>query len=316
MGDSVTGERVCVIVNPAAGKGRGARLLPRLKKAFAEVGVKDIRITSAAGEEETLARRAVEEGCSTLVAVGGDGTWGQVANGMLGGSDARLALIAAGTGNDFAKTAGVPAPDVERTARLAVQGPDARVDVGCVEGRYFLNGATFGLTVAVLEDKARARWLRGDALYVVSALRQVNCYQGLVASVETEGVPAPSERHLLIVVANARSFGGAFLLAPEATLEDGRLDVIAIRDARLFGRLKLFALAPRGRHVRCPGVRAEQAARVLLRFPAPPVYEIDGDYRRAQAAELEVRCHPRALRLVGFEPAATGPAPPAAASSR
>ena len=75
--------RVCVIVNPAAGRGRGARTLPAVREAFAAVGVADVRTTEAREDERAVARRAIDEGFTTLVAVGGDGTWGNVANAIL-----------------------------------------------------------------------------------------------------------------------------------------------------------------------------------------------------------------------------------------
>ncbi|MGI9078427.1 MAG: acylglycerol kinase family protein, partial [Gemmatimonadaceae bacterium] len=91
---------VCVIVNPASGRGRGAQALPKIREAFAAVGVSDIRITAVQHDEATFARHAIADGRTTLVAVGGDGTISNVANAIIGsGSDARLAMIAAGTGN-------------------------------------------------------------------------------------------------------------------------------------------------------------------------------------------------------------------------
>jgi len=111
---------VCVIVNPAAGRGRGRKVERDVRRAFAAVGVSDIRLTRSAGDETLLARRAVDDGVGTIVAVGGDGTWGNVANAiMASGARVRLALGAAGTGNDFAKTVGAPATDFDATARLA-----------------------------------------------------------------------------------------------------------------------------------------------------------------------------------------------------
>jgi diacylglycerol kinase (ATP) len=118
------GSRVAVVLNPASGKGRGARAEPALRAAFAAAGVRDVRVTSAAGDEQRVARRAIDDGATTLVAAGGDGTWGNVANAILAsGADVRLALVATGTGNDFAKTVGAPAADYAATARLAVGGP-------------------------------------------------------------------------------------------------------------------------------------------------------------------------------------------------
>lgn len=263
------------------------------------MGVGDVRRTAGPGDEGPAARRAVDDGADTLVAVGGDGTWGAVADAVVAsGADVRLALAAAGTGNDFAKSLGAPAADFAATARLAVDGPDVRVDVGRVDaggapGRHFLNAVGFGFDVAVIEDVARSPWPAGRFAYAASALRQLFGYGGL--AVGAGGGPA---RHLLLVVANGRHFGGTFRIAPDASLTDGRLDAIAIGDASALGRLRLFAAAARGAHVGHPEVVAAQAAAFSLTFAAPPAYQADGEHRRAASAALEVRCVPRALRVV------------------
>jgi diacylglycerol kinase (ATP) len=293
-------ERVCVIVNPAAGRGRGARSLPLVREAFTAVGVSDIRTTQAREDERAVARRAIDEGFTTLVAVGGDGTWGNVANAIVAsGADVRLALIAAGTGNDFAKTVGAPMNDIPLTAGLAVaDGTDVRVDVGKVEDQYFLNITGFGFDIAVLEDIPKIKFLRGDAVYIVSALRQIVGYGGVEIDVATSAGRRGKLRHLMLVIANARNFGGAFKIAPQASLSDGKLDAIAIYDAPALKRLSLFGAAVKGTHVAKPGVNVEQSAKFSLTFASPPAYETDGEYRQAKSATLEVTCVPGALRVV------------------
>ncbi len=290
---------VGVIVNPAAGRGAGARRLREVRESFAAVGIEDIRLTSRPGEEVLLASRAIQEGATTLVAVGGDGTWSNVAGAILdSGADCRLALIAAGTGNDFAKSVGAPAADPAATARLTREGPDVRVDVGRIEGRHFLNIAGFGIDIAVLEDLDRIRWLSGTTLYVFSALRQLVAYGGVDIEIGVDGASRGPRRHLMLIVANARRFGGAFRVAPEASLVDGHLDAVSFHDAPALRRLGLFRALVRGTHGGLPEVVAERSPAFRLRFPSPPAYETDGEYRRAASAELEVRCVPRALRVV------------------
>jgi len=296
-------ERVCVLLNPASGRGQGARLEPRIRAAFAALGVTEVRRTAAAGDERTLALRAIDEGFTTLAAVGGDGTWSRVGNAILeSGADRRLALISAGTGNDFAKTLGVPAADLEAAARLAVEGPDRRIDVGRIEGRHFLNIAGFGFDIAVLEDIERIGWLSGNALYLFSALRQLFGYGGIGIEVASPAARRASARHLMLIVANARHFGGAFHIAPGASLTDGALDAISILDAPPLRRLTLFQAAQKGTHVGLPEVVTERAAGFTLRFDRPPHYETDGEYQRAQSAELQLTCVPSALRVVAGTP--------------
>jgi diacylglycerol kinase (ATP) len=292
--------KVCVIINPASGKGRGAKAEPRIRAAFGAVGVTDIRSSRAKGDERHVALRAIEEGVDTIVAVGGDGTWGNVANAILGAqAPVRLALAAAGTGNDFAKTVGAPALDFAATARLAVSDADMLVDVGRIEGKYFLNVAGFGFDIAVIEDVERITWLRGNAVYLYSAMRQLFAYQGMTAGVSTPADGSGVERqHLMLIVANGKNFGGSFRIAPAASVTDGQLDAVSIAVAPPFRRMKLFASATKGTHVTLPEVRTEQAPSFRLAFAEPPAYETDGEYNRAQSAVLEVCCVPGALRVV------------------
>lgn len=290
--------RICVIANPAAGRGRGSRLLPRVKAAFAAHGVNEVRVSTAPGQDGELARRAIDDGFDTLVAVGGDGTWSNVANQILRSrADVRLALLAGGTGCDFAKTTGSPAGDPEATARLAVEGPDTRVDVGRIEDRHFLNVSGFGFDIAVLEDVGRIPLLRGNALYMVSAIRQLLGYRGVDIGLTS---PAGSwgGRHLMLIVANARNFGGAFTIAPGASLTDGMLDAVSILDASAARRISLFGAAVRGKHVSAPEVKVEQARGFTLEFESPPAYETDGEYNRARGARVEIASLPAALRVV------------------
>ncbi len=291
--------RVCVIVNPASGRGRGARAGAEVRRAFASVGVTDIRTTSAKGDEKTVALRAIEEGADTIVAVGGDGTWGNVANAIISsGADVRLALVAAGTGNDFAKTLGAPARDAAATARLVSDGAERRVDVGKIEGRYFLNVTGFGFDIAVLEDIDNIRWLKGDAVYLYSALRQLFGYDGIDIDIASAARSRGSMRHLMLIIANGKNFGGSFRIAPAASVSDGRLDAIAIAMAAPLRRARLFGAATKGTHVTHTEVVTEQAPSFTLHFPTPPAYETDGEYNRASAARLEVSCVPGALRVV------------------
>jgi diacylglycerol kinase (ATP) len=290
---------VTVVLNPAAGRGRGARVKPAVVAAFAAHEITDVRESAGPGDEYAVARKAIRDGSHTLVAVGGDGTWSQVGAAILdSGKPVRLALASAGTGNDLARTIGVPASDYEATAKLAANGSDIAIDVGLIENHWFLNIAGFGFDIAVLEDIEKIPLLKGELLYKFSALRQIVGFKGVEIGIGTPARRRAAERHLMLIVANARYFGGNFHIAPRASLTDGMLDAIAIRDAAPLGRMRLFNAAPSGKHVEHREVDVEQASTFTLRFPSPPAYETDGEYRRANSAELEIRCVPRALRVV------------------
>ncbi|HEX8724469.1 MAG TPA: diacylglycerol kinase family protein [Gemmatimonadaceae bacterium] len=286
----------CLIVNPAAGRGRGARLLPGVARAFAAHGITDVRATTAPGDEARQVRAALDDGVETIAVLGGDGTWSKTAAELARlGAPARLALLAAGTGNDFVKNLPEPSADAEAMARLvAGEGDDRRIDMAVVDDQWFLNVAGFAFDVAVLLRTERMRWLGGTALYAAAALRELLAYPGLHASVDG----APRDRYLLLAFANGAHFGGAFHVAPGARVDDGLLDAIAIPDIGRLGRPGLLVHAALGTHVRHPRVTCRRAAAFTLQFDEPPVYEADGELRRAAAADVRVEARPGALRVI------------------
>jgi len=287
-------ERVSVIVNPAAGRGRGARMLPAVSAAFRDAGISEILTTKAPGHELALAREAMARGATTLVVVGGDGTTTHVANAILNdGRDVRLAVLPAGTGNDFAKVLGTDFCDAGRAARSAVEPGNTQVDVGKIEDHYFLNCCGFGFDVAVLERTLRSRLLRGNAVYLYTALTELFGYRGFDVSISGE-----SRRHMLIVVANTEYFGGMFRIAPGAQVSDGELDMVTILDIPPSRRVSMLAAATRGTHFRFPECTMERARSFELTFPSPPAYETDGELHRAASANLTVTSCPAALRVV------------------
>ena len=275
-----------------------------MRRAFADLVRGDVRLTTGPGDEARLTRDALAAGFTTLVVLGGDGTWSKVAGEIVAsGADARLVPLAAGTGNDFPKSLGLPAGDLGRMAALAASGASRTIDVGTVEGRIFLNSVGFGFDVAALEVAARTRWLSGNALYVYAALNLLLRYRGVDAELHEAmpdaATPVAPRRYLGLVLANGARFGGSFIIAPEAVLDDGRLDAIEIGDAGAMRRIKLLNAVSRGTHTRgFEEVQARARDAMWVRFAYAPLYEIDGELHRARGTTVEVRCRPRALRVV------------------
>jgi diacylglycerol kinase (ATP) len=289
---------ICLIANPAAGRGRASRLLPALRNALAAVGVTDIRLTSRPHEERDLARAAAAEGVDTIVALGGDGTWGNVARGILeSGRDARLAIISGGTGNDLAYATGVPAHDPEVMVRIVLGSAQTRIDVGCADGVHFLNVAGFGFDADVLEHTTHARWLRGPALYQVTAAQRIFRYAGFEGELQVNDAISPDRRFLALIFSNGPRFGGGYHIAPLARIDDGLLDGVIIRDASPWRRALLFARAKAGRHVEMPEVSVCSATAFSIRFAAPPRFDADGELHTARASTVEVSCLPGRLRF-------------------
>lgn len=292
--------RTVVIVNPESGRGAGARLLPRLTALFAAHGITDIRTTAAPGDEARVVGEAVRDGAETVAVAGGDGTWGKCAVALARlGSPARIAFIANGTGNDFAKNLPTPAADHRAMAALVAHGTrEQAVDLGRVDDQWFLNVAGFGFDVEVNVATAdRTGWLRGDAVYIAAALRQLFSYHGFRVRADVFGDAEPRLR-MMLVISNGKNFGGAFLIAPSASIDDGLLDFVSVGDVHKLARVPLFARALRGAHLSHPAVGAVRAAAATLTFDAPPLYELDGDLHQAAGAVVQIGIVPRALRVL------------------
>lgn len=272
-------------------------MIPELSSAFGSVGVTDIRQTSQAGEEFDIANAAIAEGFTTVVAVGGDGTSANVANALLhGGRHVRLAVMPGGTGNDFAKVLGTESADATRLAQLSAEPSDTLLDVGRIEETYFLNCCGFGFDVAVLQELARTRWLRGSSVYIWAALKQLFSYRGFGVSVgDWDG---PRQNRMMVVIANGPFFGGTFRIAPSASLNDGLLDVVSILDIPASRRLAMLSAAIKGTHERFPEVISKQADHFDLAFDSAPWYETDGELHYAQSSKLRIISCPAALRVV------------------
>jgi diacylglycerol kinase (ATP) len=290
--------RIFLIVNPAAGRGRIRRILPEIAEAFRAVGTGGVYETSKPGDEGALASRALTDGASTIVAVGGDGTCSGVANAILqSGSACSLAVAPVGTGNDFAKTLGVDKYKPGQIAQLVVQRRETRIDLGLAAGHYFLNSCGFGFDASVLEASKQIRFLKGDAVYIYGALRQLFTYRGI--EVAASGAPRAKRGPMLMVtVSNGRYLGGAFKIAPHASVLDGKLDACFFGDSNVVERVRLFVGAMRGTHLGMPSVTSASVEQLTLSFASNPSIEIDGELRVAKSRTIELRCIPRALAVI------------------
>ena len=294
-------DRIFVVFNPHAGKGRGAQLVAPVLEELSFGGAEvEHALTQAPGDETRLAREALDRGFRRIVAVGGDGTWSNVGNGILSSdkrAEAELGLVPGGTGCDLAKSLGIPQRDVRGCCRVILDGATRAIDVGKIEDKYFLNIAGFGYDVAVLEDSWSVGYLEGSLLYLYCAVRQLGSYKGFSVEGEADGRPLGRRDMLMVIVANARVFGGGFKVAPWADLEDGRLDALSFANMGLGGRVSALVRLVLGSHASHPQVERLAAARFVYRFEAPPTYETDGEWNQARTKELVIEAIPRALRV-------------------
>ncbi len=292
-------EPIFVVFNPRSGKGRGAQFVAPVLQGLGPASSVEHALTREPGDEARLATEAIGRGFRRIVAVGGDGTWSNVGNAILrSGQPVKLGLVPGGTGCDLAKTLGIPPRDVQACCRIVLAGKTRTIDVGRIEDKHFLNIAGFGYDVAVLENSWNVAYLEGSALYLYCALRQLRSYRGFELEAEADGRALGRRDMLMVIVANARIFGGGFHVAPRADVDDGLLNAVAFANMGFASRVGALVRLLRGTHEAHPQVSSLAARRLVYRFTSPPAYETDGEWNRARSAELVIESVPKALDVL------------------
>lgn len=285
--------RVRVIVNPSARDGRGARLLagrPRLE------GVELEWVESASGEDlATLVREAARDDLDAVAVAGGDGTVQLALAALDGTSRVPLAILPVGSGNDFARDAGVPRVPADALALLATGVPRA-VDVGVVEasGTRFCCVASAGLDELALRIVHGSGLPRSKALNVYASLRGLFAYEPRRVRISWEG-GAIEDELAFAAVTNTSSYAGGFRVSPLARVDDGLLDLCFVRAVSKPRLLRALSRVLDGSHAALPEVTLAQSPWVRLEGDLP--LALDGELP-AHAAPVTLRCLPGALTLL------------------
>lgn len=273
-------------------------------RAAIETALPDAQIlqTTRAGEATELARRAAENGAQLIIAAGGDGTLGEVLNGTLG-TGARLGILPVGTGNDFARCLGI-GTNLDAALEILKNGEARQIDVGRVEiagqSRYFLNvaGAGFDSRVAARINGHRPKILAklgGTGAYLVACGCEMRRFPLAKMRLEVDG-KVTEGRAVLCAIANASSYGGGMLVAPDADLSDGFFEVCLIKALSRGAFLRAFPGVFAGKHIHHPRVEMFRGGKITLdSTPKLPVL-VDGDIMGTTPASFEIL--PRAIEIL------------------
>ncbi|MGH3098261.1 MAG: diacylglycerol/lipid kinase family protein [Streptosporangiales bacterium] len=284
---------VALLVNPTAGRGRGARAAAetarRLRGAGVTVEVLSGRDVDEAGE---LARRAVRKEPDALVAVGGDGLT-HTAVQALAGTDVPLAIVSCGTGNDIATALGVPL-DPSAAAATVLGGVPRRIDLGRAGARWFAGVLCAGFDSAVTERTNQLRWPRGRMRYNLAVVLELGVFRPVPFLLELDGV----ERRLdamLVAVGNTGQYGGGLRICPGAEPDDGLFEVVVVHPVPRRELVRVFPQLYSGRHVSHPQVSVHVAKTVALAAPDVPAY---ADGERVGALPVRAEVVPNALTVL------------------
>jgi len=289
----IAGTPLTLLVNPSSAGGKSLKLLPRIEAALdARRAVFRVEKTRSLEHGAELALAAAELG-EVPVVVSGDGLLGAV-GGAMAGSEVPLGLIPAGRGNDLARALGIPS-EPEAAVDAVLGGRSRRIDVGEANGKRFLGIASIGFDSECNRLANETHFLRGNSVYAYSMTRTLIGWRSARFTIAV-GEERKRLTGYFVAVANNSVYGGGMWIAPEAEIDDGLFDVVAIGEV---GKLRfLWGLREvlKGTHLNREEVSSFRAPRLQLDASQPfPVYA-DGDHLTDLPVSLRVL--PRALSIL------------------
>jgi diacylglycerol kinase (ATP) len=289
-----------VVLNPVAGRGAAARALDPIAREFHRQGwAVHVERTEGPGHATELAARAAGAGVTRVVAVGGDGTVHEVANGLLRhGGAVTLGVVPIGSGNDFAKLVGVYRHSPVRAVRRLVTAGTATFDAGRVGDEYFVNSMGFGFGPAVVRVRNAMPGLSGFASYFVPVIRAFAGFRPPRFEIRAAGF-SETGYMMMVEVCNGTTAGGSYRFAPDAQPADGRLDVCLVRRVSLPRFLLAVPRVIRGTHAGMREVALFQTREVTIRsLDGPLLLHLDGELREPAGSQCTVRVAPARLKVM------------------
>ncbi|MCS7010072.1 MAG: diacylglycerol kinase family lipid kinase [Anaerolineales bacterium] len=293
-----------VILNPYSNRWNAQKRWPQAEAALKRAGIEfSLAISPAPHKVVDLAEEAARQGFRPIIAAGGDGTIGEVVNGIArvaASEQAELGPIGVlplGTANDLAHNIGIPL-DLDAAARVIASGATRRLDVCRVNDLYFVNNSALGMEPYVTLIQQRITWISGPVRYLVAAIRGVLDYPVWTASIEWDSGSYEGPISLLTVGNGART--GGFYMTPHADPFDGKLTFVYGFGASRWRLLQLLpdALKPgAGNYVEAPEIHEETATWIRVRLIEPSPAHADGEIFALEAKEFVYSIQPARLKI-------------------
>jgi YegS/Rv2252/BmrU family lipid kinase len=292
--------KVLLIFNPQAGNGRARRLLPEVEQAFAESAIDlEVRQTRSRGHGMSLVADTDLSGFDGLAAAGGDGTLFEVVNGWMrnrGEKKPPIGVLPVGTGNAFSRDLDLKTGEWQKGIEMIAAGRTRRIDLGCFRAAcgeyYFINILGLGFVSDVTESAAKLKVL-GNLAYTLGVLHRTLVLRTHELTIEVDGRRLRRE-NLFMEISNSR-YTADFLMAPDASLDDGLLDVTLAGKVTRRRLLRLFPKVFTGEHVHVDEVETFKASK--LKVSAEPEKVLTPDGEILGSTPLEVECIPQALSV-------------------
>jgi YegS/Rv2252/BmrU family lipid kinase len=284
-----------LIVNPHAGGGRAGRVLPEVQARLRTDGLEHhVEKTESLEHARELAAQAASAG-ELAVAFGGDGLIGAVAH-ALRSTGGVLGVLPGGRGNDFARVLGIPLDPLAACDVLG-QGQAQQIDLGQVGQSTFIGIASCGFDSEANRVANETRLVRGNLVYAYGALRALAGWKPARFEVRLNGdEDVQVITGYTVAAANSGAYGGGMMMAPDASLSDGLLDIVLVSYAPKLRFLRLLPTVFKGEHVKQPNVKVLRAREVAISADRPFTMYADGD--PIGDLPVTVRALPRAVKVM------------------
>jgi YegS/Rv2252/BmrU family lipid kinase len=267
--------RLALIVNPSAGGGRAAGSLPGVQETLTSLGLEHrVELTNSLEHARGLALQAANAN-EVAVAFGGDGLLGAVAD-ALKQSDGVVGVLPGGRGNDFARVLGIPL-EPKAACKTLRDGVVKPLDLGEAAGSTFIGIASCGFDSDANRIANETRLVRGNLVYTYGALRALATWVPMTFTLIIDGGESRAFTGYSVAAANSKAYGGGMYLAPDASLDDGLLDLVIIEQVPKLRFLRLLPTVFKGEHVRQPNVRIVRVGEVTISADRPVTLYADGD---------------------------------------
>ena len=288
-------EKITLIVNPISGGRKDKKeLLKFVSDYFSKNGNRvTLKTTSRRGEATEFAQQSVRELDDLVVVIGGDGTINEVASGLVG-SEVAMGIIPLGSGNGLARTLKIPL-NVEKACKLIAEGDRVKIDTGKANDRFFVLVAGVGFD-AVVGKRFDEHHKRGPISYFYIGTKEFFLYK-------TDRVKISFDDHslevepFLIAVANGQQYGNNAIIAPDAKLNDGLLDITIIHNISLFQLMRALPKVFSGRLKHYPKADFYQTKSVRIQREAPDILNIDGEPVDEKPV-IEISILPKSLKII------------------
>lgn len=294
-------DKVKIILNPYGGRLPQEVKVTRVEQALRQAGLDyHLELTTRRGQGVELARQAGLDGWPVVVAAGGDGTINEVVNGLMqaaGQSDAAiLGLIPLGTANDLAEILQIPT-EINAACQHLAGGATRLIDVGQVNGHYFVNNSAVGLEPQVTANQDQLRWVNGNLRYILAALQTIGRAKPWHMRLSW-GDCAYDGPINLVSIGNSNRTGGFFYMTPHATPDDGLLDFVYATGLNRWQMLRLLPQTFKGAHIQHPQVVYRKTTSLSIKAFSPTLIQTDGEIVERDATEIVYHILPKKLRVI------------------